>query len=270
VSAPGTNVAPPEVFELEIHGGAVERRFRARCPHTESMPWGSLDVSSFSAEEIVAARRGWTDLALQEYGAAASQANVLRLLVRARAPLDLSAMITGFPFDELVHTEICARMAEALGGATPLEYPAEQVFPHPAVGGGSPLAEAAKHVAWEFCVGETLSLGMLQFHQRHASQPLTRAIWGRLQKDEAAHARFGWVFMKWALPLLTAGEREEVTATALRAIQLVDELDEKVRRQPEEAFVSVGVFGACGRDAYLAESRAVLEENVVKRLRSQI
>ncbi len=47
-------------------------------------------------------------------------------------------------------------------------------------------------------------------------------------------------------------------------------MDDKVRGQPDEAFASVGVFGACGRDAYLAESRAVLEEKVVKRLRPQI
>src|SRR5690349_5626531 len=103
------------MFELEIHGGAVERQFRSRRPHTEQLPWGTLDVSAFSTDEFIAARSGWTDLALQEYGAAASQANVLRLLVRARVPIDLSAMITSFPLDELVHTELGVRMAEELG-----------------------------------------------------------------------------------------------------------------------------------------------------------
>src|SRR5262249_4325435 len=116
--------------------------------------------------------------------------------------------------------------------------------------------------------GETLSLGMLQFHHRNASQPLMKAVWGRLVKDEAAHARFGWVFMEWARSTLSARERREVAATAERAVAHVDGLDDKVRHQPTEAFVSVGVFGARGRDAYLAESRAVLQEKVVKRLHS--
>lgn len=111
---------PREVFELELLGGGVERRFREERPETEMMPWGTLDATLFSEEERVAARRGWTDLALQEYGAAASQANVIRLLARARAPLDLTAMLATFPLDELSHTELCARMAEELGGAVPI------------------------------------------------------------------------------------------------------------------------------------------------------
>lgn len=81
-------------------------------------------------------------------------------------------------------------------------------------------------------------------------------------------ARFGWVFLEWVSSLLSPGERLEVIATAERAVHHVDDLDDKVGRQPDDAFVSVGVFGGRGREAYLAESRAVLEEKVVRRLRS--
>jgi hypothetical protein len=255
-----------ELFELELLGGAVERQYRKRRPHGGAMPWGTLDLSAFSTEEIIAARRGWTDLALQEYGAAASQANVLRLLVRARVPLDLSALLASFPLDELSHTELCARMAEELGGATPLEYPTEQVFPDPTAEAGSPLVCAAKAVAWEFCVGETLSLGQLKDHHAHAEAPLLEAVWGRLAKDEAAHARFGWLFMKWARPLLTTEERDAVVATARRAVRHVGDLETKARSLPEEAFVPIGVFGSRGRERYLAQMRSVLEEKVVRRL----
>ncbi len=257
-----------ELFELDILGGAVERQFRARRPHAEKMPWKTLDTSGFSQSEIVAARRGWMDLAVQEYGAAASQANVLRLLVRARVPIDVSAMITSFPLDELVHTELCGRMAEELGGATPVVYRTAQIFPYPAPEQGSPLLQAARAVAWEFCVGETLSHGLLTFHRRNVRAPLLKAVWGRLAKDEAAHARFGWLFMEWARPRLTTAERKQVKTTIDQAISHVDELDAKVRSLPEAAFVPVGVFGARGREAYLAETRTVLERQVVKRLRA--
>lgn len=256
-----------ETFELDIHGGAIERRFRARRPETDRMPWGTLDVSALSQTEIDAARAGWTDLALQEYGAAASQANALRLAVRARAPIDLSALLTQFPFDEIVHTEICARMAAELGGAVRLEYPTEQVFPSPGAENGSPLLAASRAIAWEFCVGETLSLGMLQFHRKHARQPLLRAVWSRLAKDEAAHTRFGWLFMDWARPLLSRAERAEVAATAKRALQHVALLDEKVGALPGDAFTPVGVFGTRGKDEYLRLSKRVLETNVIARLR---
>jgi len=262
--------ASSELFALDIHGGAAERQFRARRPHVEKMPWGTLNRARLSDDERVAAQRGWMDLAVQEYAAAASQANVLRLIVRARAPIDLSAMLTSFPLDELAHTEICTRMAEELGGAAPVVYPTANVFPSPAGENGSPLADAACAIAWEFCVGETLSHGLLAFHHRNARHPLLKAVWGRLVKDEASHARFGWLFLEWAGPLLTLAERRGVATTIDRAIAHVDDLDAKVESLPAEAFVDVGVFGACGKKAYLAESRAVLERHVVKRLRAFI
>jgi hypothetical protein len=258
-----------EVFELEIQGGAVERRYRERRPETDQMPWGTLDVSAFSPAEIAAARAGWTDLALQEYAAAATQAHVLGLALRARAPIDVSAMLTQFPFDEIVHTEICARMAEELGGATRLEYPTDEVFPSPSAGRGTPLLQAAKAVAWEFCVGETLSLGMLRTHHRTAQQPLLRDVWGRLRKDEAAHARFGWLFLEWALPALSAGDRRELGATVARAVKRIEQIHEKVHAQPDEAFAPIGVFGSLGRSEYLARSRAVLEVDVVRRFHAR-
>jgi len=258
-----------ETFELEIHGGAVERQYRSRCPHIEQMPWGTLDVSAFSEEELIAARRDWSSLALQEYSAAASLANMLRLVVRARAPIDISAMLSNFPLEELVHTEICVRMAEELGGAALVEYPIETLFPAPnKLGSGSPLVEAAHAVVWECCVAETLSHGILEFHRRHAAQPLLQAVWGRLAKDEAAHARFGWIFMAWAKDMLTEAERKQIAAYAEHAVSKVEVLHDHARQAPEEAFVDVGVFGACGREAYLAQSQGILEEKVVKRLRS--
>jgi hypothetical protein len=263
----GLQVHRRGLFEREMRGGATESRLRRARPRSEELPWGSLDLSAFSADELLAARRGWTDLALQEYAAAASQANALRLVVRSRAPLDLSAMLAGFPLDELAHTEICARMAQELGGTTPVVYPTEDVFPPPAEGDGSPLLDAARTVAWEFCVAETLSLGLLKFHHRNAAEPLLEAVWRRLAKDEAAHAQFGWTFLKWARDALPRSERAAVAQVALRAVAHVDDLDDKVRREPDDAFCAVGVFGSCGRRAYLLQCRDVLEQRVIPRLR---
>ncbi len=260
-----------ELFELDVHGGTSERHFHQRRPHADGMPWGRLarDLPNLlTDDELAAAQRGWMDLALQEYGAAASQSDVLRLLVRARAPIDLTAMLAEFPLDELAHTDLCARMGAELGGVPPLSYRTEKVFPEPVPGRGSLLAQAARAVAWEFCVGETLSQGLLAFHVKHARHPLLAAVWGRLAKDEAAHARFGWLFMDWVRPTLTPTERREVTRTIERAIAHVDELDAKVESLPDAAFVEFGVFGACGRKAYLAETRAILDRRVVARLRA--
>ena len=49
-------------------------------------------------------------------------AATLRALLECRAPLDLIAMAARFPLDELVHVELCARMAMELGGGTEIQY----------------------------------------------------------------------------------------------------------------------------------------------------
>jgi len=174
--------------------------------------------------------------------------------------------VSTFPLDELSHTDICARMAAELGGAVAIEYPTDAVFPAPAAASESTLLDAAKTVAWEFCVGETLSQGLLERHRRTAKHPLLRAVWGRLAKDEAVHARFGWIFLEWARDLLTTKEKKEVLATIDRAVSLVDTLDEKVESLPEAAFASISTFGAVGKKQYLREQRELLETSVAKRL----
>ena len=52
-----------ELFELEILGGATERRFRKMRPEVEAMPWGTLDVRDADEKDLIAARRAWTGAA---------------------------------------------------------------------------------------------------------------------------------------------------------------------------------------------------------------
>src|SRR5262249_38962581 len=61
-----------ELFELELLGGAMERRYRKARPEVEAMPWGTLDVRAFSEEALVVARRSWTSAAFQEHRTASA------------------------------------------------------------------------------------------------------------------------------------------------------------------------------------------------------
>src|SRR5260370_770278 len=102
--------------------GAWGRRYRHARPEVEAMPWGTLDPDDYSAEELGAAHSAWTSAAFQEHRTAAACASTLRALVEAGAPLDLIAVFARFPLDEIVHVELCARMAMALGGGSALRY----------------------------------------------------------------------------------------------------------------------------------------------------
>src|SRR5258706_9641566 len=105
-----------ELFELELFGEGVERRYRKMRPEVEAMPWGTLDLRGVPEETIVTARKAWTTAAFQEHRTGVACSMTLRALLEARAPLDLVALATRFPLDEIVHVELCARLAMELGG----------------------------------------------------------------------------------------------------------------------------------------------------------
>ncbi|HVJ15865.1 MAG TPA: hypothetical protein VM686_10490, partial [Polyangiaceae bacterium] len=111
-----------ELFELELLGGNTERRFRKMRPEVEAMPWGTLDISKAREEDLIAARLAWTSAAYQEHRTGVACALTLRALIEARAPLDLIAVASRFPLDEMVHVELCARMAMELGGGTEIVH----------------------------------------------------------------------------------------------------------------------------------------------------
>src|SRR6185436_9553933 len=113
-----------ELFELELVGGAIERKYLALRPEVEAMPWGTLGpaLAHLAPERLEAARRAWTGAAFQEHRTGAACAATLKSLIEARAPLDLIALASRFPLDEMVHVELCARVAGELGGGASITY----------------------------------------------------------------------------------------------------------------------------------------------------
>src|SRR5205823_5430858 len=160
-------------------------------------------------------RQFWTAAALAEYRAAASCAAVSRALVEARAPLDLIALASGFLLDELAHVELCARVANQLGGGAAAPYDAGRLAPQPSAD-LSPLGRAAELVLQVHCVSETFLFAMQR--ENRQENRLVRAVLRRINKDEAGHARFGWIFFDWAEPLLDAATRAHLQKAAATAI----------------------------------------------------
>lgn len=186
-----------ELFELSMWGGAVERRYRQLRPEVEALPWHELDLSGARPSTLADARRAWTEAAFQEHRTGAACALTVKHLIAVRAPIDLVAMASRFALDELVHVELCARLATAMGGGAPLRYDPKGLVPEPAAELPA-LVQASELVVRNFCVGESLSIPILRGAWHAARQPLIRAILARIVKDEAAHGAFGWMFLDWA------------------------------------------------------------------------
>lgn len=251
-----------ELFELELLGGAMERRFRRARPEVEAMPWGTLDTSAFSDAVLVAARRSWTGAAFQEHRTAVACCATLRALIEARAPLDLIAGFSRFPLDEIVHVELCARMAMELGGGTELWHLPSALCADadPSLG---PLLAACELVVRNFCVGEALSIPLLHGTWQRARHPLPRAVLARIVRDEAAHGVFGWTFLDWALPILPPEGPALIERTAAAAIAQVRSQWDELTRRPRAPEAAGHALGWLGSEEYLRLAHRSLRKKVL-------
>ena len=249
-------------------GGAFERRYRKSRPDVEAMPWGSLDLKAAAEPQLMAARKAWTSAAFQEHRTGIACCATLRALMEARAPLDLIALAARFPLDELVHVELCARMAMELGGGTEILYDPMHVVDDTS-SGSEPLLRACELVVRYFCVGEALSIPLLRGTWRAARHPLPRAVLGTIVRDEAAHGTFGFTFLDWALPQLDASARPALGRAADSAIAGVRQLWAEIARQPVREACEIDALAFMGTDAYLALAAKALDEKVLRPLRAR-
>ena len=251
-----------ELFELELFGGGIEQRYRRMRPEVEAMPWGTLDASRIPEKALVRARKQWTGAAFQEHRTGIACAATARALFECRAPLDLIAMSSRFVLDELVHVELCARMAMELGGGTEIRHDPNALIvdADPEL---EPLMRAADLIVRCFCVGEALSIPLLRGTWKAARHPLPRAVLGRIVKDEAAHGTFGFAFLDWALPMLSGDDREHLARAAERAIAAVHRQWENLREHPLAPDESAGdALAWMHSDAYLALAARSMQTRV--------
>jgi len=256
------------LFELEILGGATERRYRKMRPEVERMTWGTLDLERMTEDERVAARLAWTSAAYQEHRTAVGVTAALRALLEANAPLDLVGLAARFPLDEAVHVELCARMAMEAGGGTEIRYQPDAVVLD-ADRSLSPLMRAADLVVRFFCVGEALSIPLIRGTCKAARHPLPRAILSRILRDEAAHGTFGFLFLDWADDKLADDDRELLAHSADLAIQAVTASWEEIRKRPPSTNTDGNPLAWLDSDAYLKLAARSMNENVLRPLRER-
>lgn len=255
-----------ELFELELIGGTIEREYRRKRPEVEAMPWGTIDPTAYPPELVTAARKSWTGAAFQEYRTGAACAATLQSLIEARAPLDLIALASRFPLDEMVHVELCSRLAMEFGGGAALAYEPDTLVSD--IGAGEePLMRASHQVVAYFCVGEALSIPLLHGTWKACTHPLTRAVLKRIVQDEADHGTFGWAYLDWVLPHLEPRDLDALTHTAELAIAGVRANWQAIRERPVGTARHVNDLGWMQTDAYLDLAARSLERQVMKPLR---
>jgi hypothetical protein len=227
-----------------------------------------MDLSSASEQARVAARLAWTGAAYQEHRTAMACAMTLKALIQARAPVDLVAVASRFPLDEMVHVELTARMAMEYGGGTEIVHdPKDMVLePNP---DASALMQAAECAVRFFCVGEALSIPLLRATWHVAKHPLPRAVMGRIVKDEAAHGVFGFTFLDWAGPRLSEADRAELGKSADLAIRFLYGQWREMRKERRDQLHEGDVLGWMRTDDYFAKATQAMQSQVIAPLEAR-
>ena len=257
-----------ELFELELLGGATEQRFRRMRPEVEAMPWGTLDLRQVTADKCITARQAWTGSAYQEHRTGAACALTLQAMIEARAPLDLIAVASRFPLDEMVHVELCARMAMEFGGGTELVHDPKAMI----LGSDSslsPLLQAAELIVRFFCVGEAISIPLLRATWHVAKHPLPKAVLGRIVKDEAAHGVFGFTFLDWASERFSVEEKARLGASADLAIRFLYQQWVDLQQRRDEPRLVDDVLGWMQTGDYLSLACRSMQALVIEPLEAR-
>jgi hypothetical protein len=248
-------------FEVEWLGGVAEHHFRKVRPVVEDLPWGTLDRSQYPPIAAEFARVSWTEVAINEYRAAASFTEVLRALLDVKAPLDLIGMASDFLADECSHVEMASRLAMELGGAEERLVDPEGFTVRPR--GLTAMQRANELVLRISCIEEAFTGGTTAVNLQTASHPLVRAVYEAILRDEAHHRRLGPLYFEWALARIDEAERlrlGRVLLASLQGFSFIWKPSERAKKAilPVEAIRALGWleplrFAAVARDVLIRD-----------------
>src|SRR5262249_36336964 len=114
-------------------------------------------------------------------------------------------------------TEVAARIANALGGAVPMEVDYGKLVRPPE--SRDPLVAAVELVMRTCCIGESLTIPVLKLSRGLAGSRLIEAAPQQILADESGHAQLGWWFLDWAAPQIDDAACAHLAAVAGDAVR---------------------------------------------------
>ena len=222
-------MAADALFEVELAGGHATRAYRKLVGDLQAdYPWDTLEPEAYPADLVERARIGWTENAFNEFTTGVVMGQLLQAYGEANVPLDLCGIAASFPLEELVHVELCGRVAMRLGGGVPIVYDPDALTMEldPDL---TPLQRANELTIRLCCVGEVFSLPMLAGAMKAASHPLTKAVLHTIVRDEAAHGHLGWLYLDWIGADLDRVERARLRAAAEDTAAQMSEIWRRLR-----------------------------------------
>jgi hypothetical protein len=174
------------------------------------------DLKPYSQDQIRFAAAAWPMRAAEELRSALIYRSLAQASRTARLPEVWTQRFEVVAREELGHARLCVVVGDRLGAARPV-YDARPVRTRLATL-VSPLPRAIALMLVEVAIGETVSLGLFRAGHRSAVEPLTRAVLGKVARDEARHGALGWAGLAGIWPEVSEAEREQAQIEATRGL----------------------------------------------------
>lgn len=188
--------------------GTLHRRLLDRG--YEVPPWDRLRADDLDAADVEIARSAWAARTVAEYRSMIVFGELIARFGEVGLPLEVTTAASRLLSDEARHTELCARVADALGGHAGITLKPNDLRLHQ---NNLPAhLFVARWTTSMFCVGESASVAILRVLLAHAKNPCIEAVLRILLRDEILHDRFGWALARLVLPRLTDDEQEWLAA----------------------------------------------------------
>ena len=190
--------------------------------HVHRDPWpvfSAVDVRTVDPAVRKHAAHQWAGRARNEYGSVHQFSALTHALAEARAPVTILGALSRLQTDEARHVELCAELAIAYAqgdDALLSKFPTPRApwEDAPRVRAESDVARvhgwAAEVAISACCIGETLSVPMLEAIALVATEPCAAEVARQILRDEHLHATFGWELLGWLLPQLDEAGRARV------------------------------------------------------------
>lgn len=250
---------PDRHLPLDLADGvpAIRRLYQqavrsAWDPETD-IPWDQADPDRYSDAEREAGRVYWSRRAWGEYGAISeSPAMQLRFVLEGREA-DLSLFWALRTQEEVRHAEVCARMADVLGGYHLQPSDEELKAIAGALGTRDRVLNLAHPlevtVAGLVCVAETVVYDVFLQLVRQVTDPVAKQIFRLILRDEIRHCSFGWAYLAHRAPRMSEGELaacRDAMISMVRDVELAGYRSAWLAKDPTQSEVDVDrlVFAA--------------------------
>ena len=203
-----------------------------------------------------------SSLAVGEWMAVDLFARLTAALTVANAPIDLVSAAAEIPTDEVRHANLALCMAKALWEED-VEAPPVEPERHAYL--RAPMAVDQLDVAMVElpAIGETLACALLSASRDGAADPVVRAHFSALLREEVHHARLGWYYLAWRKDSWTPAERQRVADRTGHFVAQVEVMFGRGRDAPRGAGKAARALGVLDTPTQRAAVRAIMEQEIL-------